>query len=750
MSTKLRVILIVVILLLGFFFAWYVNFQQESKIISNMDNLNTIDSNSVNLNLAIEKLSSAVNMALESSFQTDQKQLDSIYKNFNTMISDFGKLSSSLKTVYPSYKAIVVDANNLSSLNKTLYNLIKTKISKKSELKTLYTTYANKENKIKKLHDSLMNEGKKTNLELEKQLLDFIEKSSTKYATASDEEKDKIISSIQDYDYSKYTIRDQLYVLKQLISKMNNKDLLMSINQYYLLLYMLLYEPSDPDSTDLMSDASDYYFNGSANITNPVYAAFINTVIPNLTMVWTNLQTKSASYSLAKASLNAILPKITSLNNEIESLNQKIQQESQKYTPILASIHDHVKFLRETNNKLVNEALINVQNSIYQAREWNLIIFILTVILGILLSIFVILSIKKPIDSLIEVAKRLGEGDLTVKVDSKTKASDMVILLSSFSTMTENLKNLIIKLNESSDSINNISHTLSSSVEETTASIEEVSSNMDHTAKELDLLSQKTDATTASLDNIQNTIQRTTDSNNLLTQNIKNAIEKVDENKNIIMDAVSLMSETAEIVKTVAVVVGNLEKPTEEIKNFVKIVSTIANQTNLLALNAAIEAARAGESGKGFAVVADEIRQLAEESLSAAEKIKETVNSIVDGVDNATTTMEIGNLKVSGISEMTSKAKDSLESISTSLKGVSETIVSMNDELVGLNSSAANEISNIKDVIGRIDNISSIVADVNASMEEQSAAMVNLANLADQLSNMIVDFKQIADKFKIN
>jgi hypothetical protein len=35
-------------------------------------------------------------------------------------------------------------------------------------------------------------------------------------------------------------------------------------------------------------------------------------------------------------------------------------------------------------------------------------------------------------------------------------------------------------------------------------------------------------------------------------------------------------------------------------------------------------------------------------------------------------------------------------------------------------------------------------------MEEESAAMINLANLADQLSNMIHEFKQMADKFKVD
>lgn len=77
----------------------------------------------------------------------------------------------------------------------------------------------------------------------------------------------------------------------------------------------------------------------------------------------------------------------------------------------------------------------------------------------------------------------------------------------------------------------------------------------------------------------------------------------------------------------------------KEIAAKTEIINTIVFQTKLLSFNASVEAARAGEAGKGFAVVAEEVGNLARMSGTAANEISEIVersHKVASGAIEAT------------------------------------------------------------------------------------------------------------------
>lgn len=94
-------------------------------------------------------------------------------------------------------------------------------------------------------------------------------------------------------------------------------------------------------------------------------------------------------------------------------------------------------------------------------------------------------------------------------------------------------------------------------------------------------------------------------------------------------------------------------------------IDVIVKKVNLLALNAAIEAARAGESGRGFAVVADEVRKLSEMTAVFSSDIRLSLTAVATEATRMQGSAHSMSATTQRSLESTYRVKEKLDQVST-------------------------------------------------------------------------------------
>ena len=204
-----------------------------------------------------------------------------------------------------------------------------------------------------------------------------------------------------------------------------------------------------------------------------------------------------------------------------------------------------------------------------------------------------------------------------------------------------------------------------------------------------------------------------------ITDNIVLAAEKAEESYQLAQQYADEADRSRGEMEMMVAAMERINEASQKIGNIISEIEDIASQTNLLSLNASIEAARAGEAGRGFSVVADQIRQLAEQSSTAAVETRELIEGAIREVEQ-------GN--------------EAAERASASIKIVVEGIGKIASSSKMVSSTSADQATAMKQAEQGVNQISEVVQSNSATAEESSATSEELSAQAVCLDELIGKF----------
>jgi len=301
------------------------------------------------------------------------------------------------------------------------------------------------------------------------------------------------------------------------------------------------------------------------------------------------------------------------------------------------------------------------------------------------------LSITRPINQAVQVARTVAAGDLTSRIDV-TRKDETGQLLEALKAMNGNLVNIVNQVRQSSDSIATGSGQIATGNQDLSQRTEEQASNLQQTA--------------ASMEQLTSTVKNNADAARQATQLASSASEVAAKGGKVVGQVVGTMEQITSASKKISDIIG--------------VIDGIAFQTNILALNAAVEAARAGEQGRGFAVVAGEVRNLAQRSAEAAKEIKQLINASVQ-------TVEAG-------SRLVADAGSTMDDIVSQVARVNDLI----SEISAVTLEQSTGISQVGDAVTMLDQVTQQNA---ALVEESAAAAESLKHQAHRLVQAVASFR---------
>ncbi len=354
-----------------------------------------------------------------------------------------------------------------------------------------------------------------------------------------------------------------------------------------------------------------------------------------------------------------------------------------------------------------------------------------------------------PLRELSVAAEAIAAGDLSGDIDIDAKG-EMNTIVEAFGKMQSNLKSLVREIQHTSSSVAATSQELASSAEEMNASTQQVSGAIQQISQGAQQQADQIEGTAKVMQMMTESVDEVADRSVTASEKAGENRESAREGRDAIKSTVTKMRSIRDVVVDSASVIENLGVRSEEIGQIVDVITGITDQTNLLALNAAIEAARAGEHGRGFAVVAEEVKNLAEDSKNAAERISTMIREIQGETSRAVESMQIGTKEVEEGIESVTRSDSAFEEIAAVAQLTAEEVKAISLAAQQQRAGSEQVAVAVDEIAGVAEEAASASEESASSTEELTASMEDMTARTQELSDMAGTLQRSASQFRID
>ncbi|MEO5339835.1 MAG: methyl-accepting chemotaxis protein [Magnetococcus sp. MYC-9] len=465
---------------------------------------------------------------------------------------------------------------------------------------------------------------------------------------------------------------------------------------------------------------------------------------------------------------------------QIEKAEKGVNPSAQgSYSPFVESGHKYFAYyaplMLEPSIDWTVGVVIPEDDFLAEAKKaiWHsLSLSAVTLVIMLLVGVWISQSIMRSFSFLAQDAHRISVLDLAATPGIRTRFREFHELLSAFSSMKENLREMVgrlsgqttrlddaagelartsanlwgdaEKMSGSADLVATTTVKMSGNMDAIVLEMREMNENINGILSSVDQMNQNMDVIATTAEESSTRLNQVVLAGNAATitmKHVREAAQRASGNVSNMAMALEQMNAALRVVRAQcelahgeseqvrlcahggSLVMEKLDLSSREISEVVHLINDIASQTSMLALNAAIEAARAGEMGKGFAVVSSEVKSLALQTGDATHTIAQRVEQIRVQTDDV---MRSSRTVTMGMERINQSNNDILASVNEQSSSV--------DEIAHIMKSASLETN---EVSSRVEESAQGMEKVSQSMHTISKGIADVARHVAQASSEV-------------